>query len=314
MLSWLLACGGEHPWRLGEVVVDARQDFGEAPDPGLGIVMPDVIVEPYEEIIYCYFGTYTGETVGVTHLWPLEAEDYTHHNQLKTPLADTEPDGTVMDCTETGDAMGYFTPLIEAVGVTPETADEKGWLDLPDGMAMRLDQGTPWVQETHYINATDQRVLANSALQLGFVPYDEVDTWVGTFEFDSGEPIIPPDGEVSITFECAWPQDANVLSILGHMHELGVSIETEWIHEGGSEILYQVADWKPEYKSEPVIDNHAPGEVAVKEGDVFRTTCTYVNNGTETVTFPTEMCTLNGTVYPLETVIRCVEGEIYDSP
>lgn len=304
----LLGCSGLHPWNLAPVILDVRKDFGDAPDPGLAMVMPDVVIEPYEEAIYCFFGTYEGETMGVDYLMPFDTDEYVHHNQLKTPLGDTLEDGEVLDCTYTSE-MTDFAPLIESVGVTAEEVPEKGWLDMPEGMAMRFEQGTKWVLETHYINATDKRILANSAIHLGFVDPDEVDTWVSPWEFDSGTLDLPPDGEVSVSFDCEWPEATNLLSVLGHMHELGTSFQVEWIRDGESTMLYEVEEWKVEYKDEPVVQNHEPGEIQIEPGDIFRTTCTWQNDGPDNVNFPEEMCTAVGSIYPREEPIRCINGE-----
>ncbi len=308
MIGAVLACAGMHALDAGTRVVDERDDYGDAPEPGLQLVLPDQLVGPYEEVIFCFHGTWDGETVGVNLLQP--RGNGNHHNQLKTPLNQPPADGTVRTCSDDYGEMGYATPLFEAAGVSAE--DPGGpWLDLPTGMAMKFASGTPWMVETHFINPTDDAVLVNAAIDLGFVPEEEVDVWLGTFEFDAGDLGLDP-GPAEVTFECAWTEDVTLFSILGHMHEFGRSFTTEWIHDGVTETIYEVADWDASYKNAPVIANHEAGEIVIEAGDIFRTTCTWDNTTDGVLEVPAEMCTLNGTAYPLDRPLRCVDGKQFD--
>ncbi len=310
-MLWVLSgCVGVHPMGLGGRVVDLRASLEEPPDPGLQIVTPEQVVEPYEEQIFCFTGTYEGETIGVNSVMSMDTQGVTHHNQVKRPLSEPPADGTLEPCEDAGEFMSENAPMFETAGSETDVA-ENDMLRLPDGMAVKLSTGTPWVHETHYINASADRILVQSAMNLGFVPADEVEIWLGTFEYDSGPLSLDP-GPASVTFECAWPKDAVVYSMLGHMHDYGTSFSVEWVHAEGEELLYEVAEWEPQFKSEPIVADYSTDTLSVSEGDVFRVTCTWDNTTDEVLGFPSEMCTLTGTAYDFEDPIRCIDGVFDD--
>lgn len=67
---------------------------------------PEVVVQPYEDVMYCVWGTYEGEDVGLTGFEVIQSP-FGHHLQLMgtTASAVDHPDGEVADCTST-EALG----------------------------------------------------------------------------------------------------------------------------------------------------------------------------------------------------------------
>ncbi|MFN7143208.1 MAG: hypothetical protein ACK4YP_05485 [Myxococcota bacterium] len=321
LLALLVACDGSDVVDVGEDsagetgdVLDLTVEFVAAPDGGIEIRTPVFEVPPYTEALRCYFGTYTGPTVGVTFMQPLQAELYSHHNQLKAVYDDTYADGELIDCQTSGE-MSEYVPLFESVGIEPgpETAGGN-WLDLPDGVAMKLVDGQRWVLDMHYINPTDQTLRVNNGVNLDYIEVDEVEGWASSVQFDSGPLDIPASSAYSVTFDCPFDRDATVLSVLGHMHSRGTSYAVDYTDLGGAtERIYEVpewdGDWHPYY---PQLQNYAPGEFSVREGETFTTTCSWFNDEDRDLVFPDEMCTTVVVMYPLEEPLACNAGVYQD--
>ncbi len=291
-------------------VLDLTLDFPAAPDGGIEIRTPDFEIPPNTEALRCYFGTYTGPTVGVTFMQPLDAEQYSHHNQLKAVYDDEYADGELIDCQTSGQ-MSDYVPLFESVGIEPGPDTAGGnWLDLPDGVAMKLQEGQRWVLDMHYINTSNETLRVNNGVNLDYIEVDEVDAWASSIQFDSGPLDIPAGGAYTREFDCPFDRDANVLSVLGHMHSRGTAYAIDYTDAGGAtERIYEVPEWDggwhPYY---PVLQSYAPGAFPVLEGETFTTACSWFNEEDRALGFPDEMCTTVVVLYPLEEPLLCGDG------
>ncbi|HNH46958.1 MAG TPA: hypothetical protein PKY30_07970 [Myxococcota bacterium] len=297
-----------------DVVQDLRMDFPDPPEGGMQFLSPDLEVPPYSEVLFCYYGIWEGEDTGVNYMLPLSVPGFTHHNQLKAVYDDRYPPGSLVQCPDPGGSMPVYAPLFEAVGIESEGAvalPEQSWLQLPEGVAMKLRHGQRWVMDLHYVNTTGDTLKVNAAVNLGTLPIDQVEHWAASIQFDSGELHIPPGQETVVDFNCVWPQDVTLLSLLGHMHDHGSSYEIYWNKpDGSSELLYNVPDWEPGHREWPMMKSYDPGEVQVRAGDGFRTICKWDNDSPVELGYPEEMCTTVGVAYPLEDPIGCFGGVV----
>ena len=89
------------------------------------------------------------------------------------------------------------------------------------------------------------------------------------------------------------------------MHEWGTSITLDWTTEEGTDRLYEVPEWKTEYRDWPVVADYQPLGLEVKAGDVFTTTCNWFNTTDREMVFPEEMCSNAGMAYPSMLPIIC---------
>jgi len=289
-------------------VLDLRPTFPDAPEGGIEIRAPYIEVPPFSQAFWCYWGTYTGPTVGVTHFAPMQSDDYQHHNLLRAVMGEGEADGSMDICPES-DSMFDYAPLIDAAGVEPAPGI-KNWLDLPDGVAMKLRNNQKWVLDMHYINPTGCTLLVQNAVNIGTVAAESVEQWASSLRMDGGIIELPPQQDTSLEFDCEWPSNQNVLSIGSHMHEYGSHYGVDHIRENGSsERIYEVDPWQEEYRDFPVLVNFSDGGLAVQQGERFRTSCNWSNPTDETVGFPNEMCTTIVVSYPLEEPLTCMLGE-----
>ena len=291
---------------------DHRLDYPEA---DIEIRSPDIEVPPFTEVILCYFGTYDGPTVGLVDFTPLHDPTYTHHNRLnilpssgsEASLYDEFADGDLVNCDDVP-MYDRLTPMVEAVGVEPSYENvNQDWLNLIDGDAFKLNGGVRYVMDVHFINATPDTLLLNAGMNLGVVDESEVERWVGAVRFDVGHLEIPPGGAHTQTFSCEWPQDFEVLMMLGHMHDYGDQFT---VHSSlYTDPVYAIYEWIPEYRWLPPMVNYGPDEMTVTEGEAYEVSCTWNNTSDETLLFPIEMCNAAFVVAPLASPLTCVAGE-----
>ena len=306
----------------GPQTLDLRADFPAAPvDGGVEIRVPDIEVGPYSEVLLCYYGTWTGPTVGVNHMSPLGPVGVTHHNQMKAVYGDDYEDGALVPCPDVGGEMPTYAPLFESVGVfmpggkAPDTEMYGGlnWLQMPEGIAFQLREGQRWVLDIHFVNPTDDTLIVNAGVNLGTLPVEEVEHFAGSVQFDAGDLTIPAGGATVAQFRCDWREPLTVLSILGHMHDAGAAYTVDHERDGQAPArVYEVLDWTPAHREYPLIENYAPGELTVLPGDGFRTLCAWDNQGTSDLTFPREMCTTVVVAYPLDEPLTCINGVYED--
>jgi len=307
-LSWLLcllclACGAS-PEDSGIRTRDLTRVYRDAPEGGEQWLVPTMTLEPYTEEIFCYYGTYSGETVGVNYLQPFMSS-YNHHAFIQATDQIDKPDGSLEMCTSVG-GMQQTSPLFEFTG-TSFTSDGN-YLPLPENSAIKLQQGQQWVIEAHFINPSPDRILVNAAFNLGFIPTEQVDRWTASWQFDIGDLTLPAGQETSLDFECGFAQDVSLLSMVGHMHEYGRHEEVDLLREGLEERIYEVEHWEPEYRDYPPLTQWAPDALQIGAEDRLSVHCTWENTEENDLAFPQEMCTAKGLVLDVEKAIFCVNG------
>jgi hypothetical protein len=300
----LFACSPDVPVEE-DTTVDQRLDAADYPleGDGLTFVGPDLVIEPGVEKQYCMFGTYTGVDVGV-RAYASHQSSIGHHFILMgtTAPASAYPDGTVVDCTDPTDLMTSFDPLI----VPEPVAQGETAIELPEGIAVKLRQDQRWILQAHYVNTLPDPVRVQDVATVGFVPEDEVTTWAAAFALNNESFSLPPQQETTLSFDCSFDADLDVLYLTGHMHEWGQAFRMEagTGTDGLSEVL-TIPEWEREYRDSPPLYRFEPGALRFAAGDTLRTTCTWFNDSDESLAFPKEMCTTAGMVYPSLTPIIC---------
>lgn len=310
LLALLVACGGNDPTdtdtaATGDGTVDLRLDAAAYPAEADGeqIFGPDVVVPPGTERQYCLFGTYTGEDVGL-YGFASHQPGIGHHLILlgTSEGAEDYPDGTIVDCTDPGALMTSFDPLI-----TPEPlAQGETAITLPDGFAVKLRQGQRTIVQAHYINTLTTPVRVRDVITVRYRPESEVTTWAAAFALNSDSLRLAPQRQTTTSFDCDFDDDLNVLYLTGHMHGLGQSFDFSAGSEAATlQSVVAMDEWRLEYRDNPPISRFAPGDLSFPAGSLLRTTCTWFNDTDAEVTFPEEMCTTAGMVYPSLVPVIC---------
>ena len=302
-------------------VLDMTLDLADPPEGGYQFASPEIVVDPYSEVNLCYYGTYEGPTVGVNFMTPFAPDGITHHASLMAIYDDEYEDGELIDCLAQGENnMPIYSPLFEAVGLDtvggePFETDPFGglnWIDVPEGVAFKLETGQRWALDLHYINTTEQTALVNTGFNVGTVPEEEVEHWASTLQFDAGLIDLEP-GSSWESFQCPWEDDFTVLSIMGHMHDFGSYYGVDWNKlDGTDELVYSVDEWTADHKDYPKITYYEPGDIVVQQGEEFTTHCEWFNPTDEVLPNPAEMCTTVIVAYPMEKPLTCIRGEYID--
>jgi hypothetical protein len=294
--------------------VDLRRAFPPPPEGGAQLVTPEYVIEPSTEVEWCWFSTWTGPTTGLRAQWTYQSP-HGHHvvvNATSAP-ADAYPDGSALDCTDPGALpMTDLQPLLIGGTGNAETPDgPESELVLPDGMAVRLQEGQRIVLQSHYVNTTAEPILVQDALNLALVDPDAVATWTAPFVHLDVD-LAVARGHHALEFDCAWQQEVDLLFLAGHLHEHGSAYAlTLTPADGGPpRALHEVAEWDPAMRDVPPVTEYAPGELTIHPGDLFTTRCEWDNETDHVLGFPEEMCVTFGMAYPLEAPIVCASGGV----
>jgi hypothetical protein len=285
-------------------LTDADYTLAEGSQAWIG---PEVRVDPGSDIVYCLFGTYTGEDVGV-HALTTWQNAFGHHLVLMGTTASEldYPDGTVVDCTKTGSVnMADMEPIVYPTAGFVGGVDQDLSMDVPDGMAMKLDAGQRWVLQAHYINTGTEPFVARDVAVLDIIPVDEVEVWAAPLALNNGTFSIPPGESLTVSFDCALGAEWNVLYTIGHMHEWGTAIKLEQIQGDVVTTIFDIDEWQPEYRDAPPVNRYSEGEYVLPADATLRTTCSWFNDTDAPLEFPHEMCVSTGMVYPQTTPVIC---------
>lgn len=299
----LLACGPAAP----DGPIDARAEIPDPPAGGVQFRSVEHEIPPLSERMFCEFFTWDGGDVGLENAHSYQDPMYGHHAiLLETNVSHWDaPDGTVWDCTDEEDldmtrTDQLYIPKPLRLGETE--------MALPDGMAVKLEEGQRLLLQSHYVNYADRPLIVEDGVNLAIEPVEDVQTWAAPYVHTRLDLDIPPGERTTMEVDCGFDEDVNLLFLLGHMHENGVSFSVDHLDtDGDATRVYDIPNWLDGYRDNPPIDDYAEGEFVVHAGEAFRTTCTWDNTTDETLRFPQEMCVTVGLAYPAEDELYCAQ-------
>lgn len=309
LLLTLVACSSDtddSSATAAETAVDARlQEGTDYPAPGADDVLwytPEVVIQPGEDVMYCLFGTYTGDDIGI-HAFDTYQGEIGHHIVLMgTSASELDyPDDTVIDCTATNSLpMADLEPLILPTGGSVGV----GGTTLPEGYAVKLRHGQRWVIQGHWLNTSTEPQRVKDVAVMNTLPVDAVAEWAAPLVMNHQGFELLPQQETHISFDCTFEHDYNVLYFLGHMHEYGTYFSLEQLGDGEPASIYETA-WDASYRDLPPVNAYGVGEFFLAAGTTMRTQCTWNNTTDNTIVFPHEMCDAVAMVYPALTSDIC---------
>ncbi len=270
-------------------------------------VSGDLEIPGYADSMLCTFGTWTGGNLGVVSFRSQQSSPMGHHAMFMRANAgsDNQPipdDGTVIACDD-----WPLDNLFQSTGEANDGGISPTGTALPDGMAMKLADGTRWAIQSHYVNTGADPVTAIDTVLLGVVEPSQVTTWAAVYSLNNVGFNLPP-GQAQTSFPCSFDHEFYVMSLMGHMHEYGTSIKVELGVGNEIETIYEIAEWKAEYRDQPVVTTWLPGEFLVPAETVITTSCAWNNITDQSLHFPQEMCSALGVGYPSEEPIACNAG------
>lgn len=288
--------GGGGPSDVPDGVRDVRVAIPEPDEAFVDIVTPDVIIEPGEEKMYCLHMVNEEGDLAVG-LMDTTQGDYGHHFVALTTL-DPQPPGTLEDCTDESEMWKY------RAFVLPDT-------ELPEGHATEIPAGLPYVMQFHYVNTGKEPILVRDLARMHKVSTDEVTTWVSTFTTNALDFELEPRKTSSISFDCTLPEATELLVLGGHMHEFGSRFEAAFDKDGSGEFetLYEVTEWKDDFRDAPPVSLFFEQPRVVPAGTVVRTSCEFDNNSDTMLGFPEEMCSTFGYLAGTKEPFHCESGK-----
>lgn len=185
-----------------------------------------------------------------------------------------------------------------------------GTLDIPPGLAFRVDAGRQIMIQTHWINATDHPIDGQAAFVVKVQPPStsvqpaQLLNW-GTSTID-----VPPNSDGHAHAECPVAHDLQIFTIGGHAHEWGTHVSLAVRDSGASTgtTFYDHA-WMPYYTFDPPrLRYDVTTPMVVKAGQVLTADCDYHNTTASDLGFPKEMCVGFAFFFPGDTEIDCFDG------
>ncbi|HVU01807.1 MAG TPA: hypothetical protein VHE30_08645 [Polyangiaceae bacterium] len=174
----------------------------------------------------------------------------------------------------------------------------------PPGSSFALPRGTQLLMQLHLLNSTADDATRSLDVRMHTVP--KTDSEAGIYGFGTTLITLPPGKTTTVTNDCVVKDDVDVFAVFPHMHTLGKSLSFELgpdkdhLHEE-----YKVDPWN---FGEQFI---APHPLHLKAGDYTRTSCTFDNTRTDTVTFgestENEMCFFTAFRTGFHGLAGCVE-------
>ncbi len=290
-------------------MVDAIPDAPAAPDGAVRVETPDIIAEPYSDVIWCFLGSFPDREarIAIDYAAMYEHPTFGHHiqfNGIRDGAGHLDlPDGSLVDCSDAQETMLATQQILSLNKVVGDGLG--GQMVLPEGMAVPVEPGARWLLEYHVVNPTGRRVRTRGILDLRETDPANVDTWASAWTFNRSGFELPPGEATTVTVDCSWPQDATVFAIMGHMHERGRSMSVDAVApDGSTQRIYDVPEWVEKYRYAPLISDLGGG-FSLLAGTRFVTSCDFFNDTSHSMTFPEEMCVSTGLFAPAEAPIFC---------
>ncbi len=213
------------------------------------------------------------------------------------------------DCS---DGAAARWDVVRVVGGSQNATGDNLLSTLPDGVAIKLKPNTIVVMNTHYLNASSQKLTADARINLYTVPVASVKTEAGVLFYYNPFIDVAAQSQNSAHMRCALSHDITLLNVQSHMHKRGVGYSASVIDvDGKASEIYTNTHW------ENVPIKAFDGGLKLKAGQALDYRCDYKNNETREIyqglTTKDEMCMLVGSYYPrndnLE-VCQTAEGDL----
>ncbi len=185
-----------------------------------------------------------------------------------------------------------------------------GVLDIPAGIAFRVDGGRQLMIQTHWINSSDQPIDGQVAFIVRVQPPSTSVQPAQLLNWGTTSISIAAGASGSAHGECPVAKDLHVFVVGGHAHEWGTHVTLGLKAAGAAapSTFYDQA-WTPHDTFDPPrtkYDVATPFELHA--GDTLTADCTYFNSTGATIEFPKEMCVGFAFFFPGDAEVDCFDG------
>jgi hypothetical protein len=180
---------------------------------------------------------------------------------------------------------------------------------MPPGVAIPMPVPLVLIASHHYINATQEPVKINAALNMEAVSGDTVDNVAGLV-FDTAPTNIPAGLRKVEKATCIFERDVEMVLVSTHNHQW-TECATLNHYDGQSQSIATEPFYVNKNWDQPPILNFEVGEYSMRAGDGVHFACHY-NNYTDRLlvndgTASGEMCVFAAVTYPIEATVSEVE-------
>src|SRR5262249_27180814 len=112
-------------------------------------------------------------------------------------------------------------------------------VDFPSGVAMHIPAGTGFRLQSHYLNATGDKIQAHVELTMGVAKEGTVKDHAGVLFLVQPNIDILPHSTGIVKDHCDLPMDMNIIKAASHMHKHG----THFLATVNGATLYETSTW-----------------------------------------------------------------------
>ena len=151
---------------------------------------------------------------------------------------------------------------------------------LPDGVALKIPQGSGLDQNSHYVNRTDSVMTGEVYTNLHTINKEEVAYVAELFDFNNTDIYLPPKKVTTLTKTFILDEKYYMGQVFSHAHEKMQEFVVEIVGgQRNGEVIYWTNDWE----HPPIINFDPPIEINAGEG--LKLIATYNNSTNDPVTF-----------------------------
>jgi len=151
---------------------------------------------------------------------------------------------------------------------------------LPDGVALKIPQGSGLDQNSHYVNRTDSVMTGEVYTNLHTINKEDVAYVAELFDFNNTDIYLPPKKVTTLTKTFILDEKYYMGQVFSHAHEKMQEFVVEIVGgQRNGEVIYWTNDWE----HPPIINFDPPIEINAGEG--LKLIATYNNSTSDPVTF-----------------------------
>ena len=151
---------------------------------------------------------------------------------------------------------------------------------LPDGVALKIPQGSGLDQNSHYVNRTDSIMTGEVYTNLHTINKEDVEHVAELFDFNNIDIYLPPKKVTTLSKTFILDEKYYIGQVFSHAHEKMQEFVVEIVGgQRSGEVIYWTNDWE----HPPIINFDPPIEINASEGLMLK--ATYNNPTSLPVTF-----------------------------
>ena len=151
---------------------------------------------------------------------------------------------------------------------------------LPEGVALKIPQGSGLDQNSHYVNRTDSVMTGEVYTNLHTINKEDVEHVAELFDFNNTDIYLPPKKVTTLTKTFILDEKYYMGQVFSHAHEKMQEFVVEIVGgQRNGEVIYWTNDWE----HPPIINFDPPLEINAGEG--LKLITTYNNPTSAPITF-----------------------------